>query len=173
MLIKKWGKKIAHNFHEQEQWSRLNRRLFSFSTDFMLPSEMEIADFQKKDHINVWFFIDVSGSCTGSEERFLRASKSLPNDKFKVRTFSFDTHVREIHNDKIYGGGGTCFQPIENYIQRNILPDGKYPYVFIVTDGEGSRVFPQYPDKWYWFLTRNCRRYIPQGAHVFELKDFE
>ena len=110
-VIKKWSKKFLNtDCYDYEQWARMNRRFATLGGSLLLPSEME-EDRPKEDMIEVYFFQDVSGSCIHLKERFLKAAKSLPEDRFKVRAFSFDTRVHEIDlkTGKIYGGGGTSF----------------------------------------------------------------
>jgi hypothetical protein len=176
-VIKKWSKKyLAKDCYDFEQWARINRRLATLSRDLMLPSEME-EDRPKEDKIEVYFFQDVSGSCIHLKERFLKAAKSLPGDRFKVRAFSFDTcvHAIDLKSGKIYGGGGTSFSVLEKKIQE-IMRSEKVQYpkaIFVITDGYGDRIKPQIPKNWYWFLSVNCKSYIPAESSIFELKNFE
>jgi hypothetical protein len=130
---------------------------------------------QKK--ITVFFFMDTSGSCWGLKDRFFRAARSLPPEKFDIRLFCFDTQVQEtdIESGRIYGGGGTAFDIIESKIQTTCRNEKiKYPKaVWIMTDGMGSRVNPEKPDRWYWFLSHDYRYYIPKESSIHMLKDFE
>ena len=185
-VIQKWARmKMKQEFRDIEQWARINRRLTEVAhTGLMLPSEMEVDDqFMDEDQVEVWFFQDTSGSCSGFRKRFFTAAASLVssppklNDRFKVRMFCFDTEVYEttLESGKLYGFGGTEFQPIENKIQ-SIMKQEKIQYpaaCFIVTDGMGSYVKPEKPANWYWFLSNNYKNYIPKESHVFMLKDYE
>jgi len=146
------------------------------SQDLVLPSEME-EDALDKTKIEVFFFLDTSGSCIGYKNRFFKAALSLPKN-FNVRLFCFDTQVREttLISRKIYGGGGTNFGIIEAHIQK-VMKEDKCAYpkaVFIITDGWGTAVNPAKAENWYWFLTtNNSRNYIPEKSNVYLLANFE
>lgn len=176
-VIKKWSLKFMREDHGVEQWAKTNRRISNLSIDLILPSEIEDQkDIQ--DKIEVWFFQDISGSCIHLKDRFFRAARSLPEDKFLIRMFSFDTQVTEVDIKKgeLRGGGGTSFSILESYIQREIKanPSQKYPEaVFVITDGYGDRVNPQFPKKWYWFMSANYRDCIHKECNINMLKDFE
>jgi hypothetical protein len=46
--------------------------------------------------------------------------------------------------------------------------------VFIISDGQGSFVTPEFPDRWHWFLTdRGSQRFISDESKVYKLRDFE
>lgn len=177
-VIKKWElqiKKIAEA--EKEQWIRKSRRMNSYHNGLILPSEAEVECFaMHKNKINVYFFLDTSGSCINLAERFFTAANSLSKEKFDIRLFCFDTKVEEIDLNarKIYGGGGTSFDIIEGKIQEEKKKSRKYPAaVFIITDGMGTKVTPEFPKRWHWFLSESFKRYIPKESFVHELKDFE
>lgn len=162
-----------------EQWAHKSRRMATIdSHSMMLPSDMDDV-VPVRDRVDVWFFQDTSGSCTHLAERFFKAAASLPDDKFLVRLFCFDTKVREttIKSGKVYGGGGTCFRVMEEHIQELIKtePKTKYPsIVFVVTDGYGSNVTPEHANRWHWFLTEDSsKNQIPTGSKIWELKNFE
>lgn len=177
-VVKEWSlKHLREDSEDQEQWARGHRRFSLMSGNLMLPSEME-EDALEKDRLPVFFFLDTSGSCWGYKDRFFKAALSLPKDKFYIRLFCFDTNVQEttLESKKIYGGGGTDFGIIESHIQKVVKQECiEYPSaVFLITDGCGSQVQPQYPDKWYWFLTPyNSKAYIPPKSKIFFLKDYE
>jgi len=173
-VIKKWASKYIKD-NEVEQWARPNRRLAFMPTDFMIPSDQEVEEFEN-DRIQVWFFQDTSGSCSGFVDRFFKAAKSLPLDKFDVKMHCFDTQVFEttLNSGKLYGFGGTTFSCIEAYIQAYIKKhELKYPAaVFCITDGYGNNVIPQIPERWYWFI-QGSAYLVPPKSHHFNLKDFE
>jgi predicted metal-dependent peptidase len=173
-VIKKWASKFMKD-KEIEQWARPNRRLAFMPQDFMIPSDQEVEEYEK-DKITVYFFQDTSGSCSGFVDRFFKAAKSLPTDRFDIKMHCFDTRVFEttLESGKLYGFGGTSFSCIENYIQNHIKKHNlKYPAaVFVITDGYGNHVSPQKPKNWYWFI-QGSFHYVPKESNRFNLKDFE
>lgn len=178
-VIKKWSLQFKKtHINNLEQWARKNRRLAFLDGELMLPSEME-EEKKKEDKIIVYFFLDTSGSCIDYKERFLKAARSLPSDKFEIRGFYFDTRVVEVdleRTNKVYGGWGTYFSIIENKIQNIIFSEKKeYPKaVFMITDGYGDNVYPQIPENWYVFLTPYSSKYcFPDKVNFFQLKDYE
>jgi len=177
-VIKQWSMKyLRQDSQDLEQWARIARRLGTLPQDIILPSEMEEDAFQK-DRLPVFLMLDTSGSCVGYKERFWKAGASLPNDRFDVRMFCFDTSVAEttLESKKMREGGGTSFLCIEEHIRKLVRKEGiEYPEaVFVITDGYGDEVQPLKPQNWYWFLTpNNSRNYIPKASKVFELKDYE
>jgi len=179
-VIKKWAMQyMRQSSKEESQWARLNRRFTLLPDDMFIPTEMEIEEREvKEERIQVWFFQDTSGSCSGYRQRFFDAAKSLPEDRFDVRMFCFDDNVFEtsLESGKLYGFGGTCFKVIETAIQNTIKSEKTgYPKaVFVITDGWGTFVHPEKPDNWYWFLTPGgTKSYIPDNSHTFDLADFE
>jgi hypothetical protein len=180
-VIKKWSKKyLIEKDKDVEQWARLNRRMTMLPKDMFLPSEMEVEDDEKdKKKIKVYFFLDTSGSCWGLKDRFFTAAESLPPDRFDIRLLCFDTQVQEttLESRKIYGGGGTSFSILENYIQKEVSAGDKGGYpeaVFVITDGYGDNIKPAKADRWYWFITEGgTKSYIDKDCNFFNLKDFE
>jgi hypothetical protein len=175
-VIKQWSRKYLKPKEESiEQWARLNRRLAAIDTDLILPSDMD-DDKPVEGKIEVWFFQDTSGSCCSFRDRFFAAAKSLPEDRFLIRMFCFDTCVYEtsLQSGKLYGFGGTSFSIIEEHIQDEVRKGSPYPEaVFVITDGAGNAVNPRFPEKWYWFLSANYRHCIPQKSNVYMLRDYE
>lgn len=177
-VIKKWSKKYDKaDLQDVEQWARTNRRFSALASGgLFLPTEMEV-EHEIEGKIDVWFFQDTSGSCYHLAERFFKAAASLPSDRFNIRLFCFDTKIYEtsLKSGKLYGFGGTYFNIIENYIQGEIAKTKmKYPSaVFVVTDGYGNPVKPQYPKLWYWFLSTDYKYCIPPECNTFHLKNFE
>lgn len=176
-VIKNWAKKYDRpELKDVEQWARLNRRFVNMAEGLMLPTEMEV-EHETEGRIQVWFFQDTSGSCAGFRDRFFKAAMTLDPARFDVKMHCFDTAVYEttIQSKKLYGFGGTAFQPIENYINAYCKKeDEPYPKaVFVITDGFGSPVSPKHEERWYWFLSNQYTHYIPKKSHTFMLKDFE
>lgn len=188
-IIRKWEtivsptrKRRVYDFHTFDTWIRDNKRMSDFmedEPDIFLETEvnMEGYHFQKK-YIDVWFFLDYSGSCKSLAPRFISAATSLDLNKFKVSTFTFDTECKQVEGDfrKIFGGGGTNFTCIEEKIQSKIQDD-EVPHpeaVFIITDGFGTNVSPERPERWHWFLTEyHTVDHIPSASKQYSLNDFE
>jgi len=176
-VIKEWSRKYDRpEMKDIEQWARVNRRFVTLDKKLMLPTEMEI-EHETEGKIMVFLFQDTSGSCWNLKDRFFKAARSLDPKRFDVRLFCFDTAVKEVElaKGKIYGGGGTSFGILEAFIQKTMLNEGcKYPEaVFLITDGMGNSVRPEKPERWYWFLSYDCRHYIPKESNVFKLSDYE
>lgn len=161
-----------------ELWTRPNRRLGSLSGSLMLPAPVT-ESVRVKDRIDVWAFQDTSGSCVDYAKRFFKAIATIPDDRFRVRVFCFDTKTYEtsLASGELFGFGGTRFQPIEDCIQSIMNKEGvKYPQsIFILTDGHGDDVQPQHPDRWNWFLTEEypTDRFIPPKSNKFKLENYE
>ncbi len=186
-VIKKWvQKRLRTKDDDQEQWSRLNRRLVLLPPEMFLPSNMEIEEEVRDKHkIKVRFYLDTSGSCWHLKDRFFAAAMTIPEDRFEVQLFCFDTQVvpTDIVGKKMFGGGGTSFRIIEQDIQTAMHGkdgDGKYPdAIFVMTDGYGDKVTPQMPERWYWFIDGGmtvkslCPTYCPEECAVYKLSDFE
>lgn len=179
-IIKNWSLKYLGERYDTS-WTRKNRRFETmYIPGMFLPTDIEL-DLSEKSKIIVDFYLDTSGSCAGYAERFFTAANSLPDDKFEVRLFCFDTKVyaTTLKSGKLYGFGGTAFDIIERDIQNRISSKKIHAYpqaVFIITDGYGNRVNvpQQYQDRWHWFMTEHhSKTYIPKGCKVYELKDFE
>lgn len=176
-VIKKWSMKFDRpEFHDVEQWARINRRFTFLGGDLMLPSEME-QDFEIEGKVEVWFFQDTSGSCAGYRDRFFKAAMTLNPARFNIHLHCFDTQVyaTTLESKKLYGFGGTAFHPIEAYIQDKMQKESlPYPEaVFVITDGYGTKVQPEKPKNWYWFLTTQYKHCIPDECQIYNLKDFE
>ena len=179
-VIKKWSLKFTSDSEKEiEQWSRLNRRLVFLSKNMFLPSDAEQDDYVKqKNRIQVWFYLDTSGSCYSLKDRFFDAADSLCKKRFDVRLFCFDTSVKEtsLSSRKIYGGGGTSYKIIEAQIQKEIKTK-KTPYpeaIFVLTDGFGDKIQPEKPENWSWFLTpHGFQEFIPPNSFTYKLEDYE
>lgn len=179
-IIKKWAlKTIQFEDVDTEQWIRKNRRMLMIPSNLMIPSDYETENLQDEPKkVEVWFFLDTSGSCWHLKDRFFAAAESLPTKRFNVRLFCFDTEVQEtsLESRKVYGGGGTSFKIIEKHIQTIMQKENKkYPHaVWIISDGYGDAVIPQYPENWKWFLTDySIDQYINPKSEKFFLKNFE
>lgn len=193
-VIKNWSKKhLIPKDKDIEQWARINRRLVLLPTDMFLPSEMETDEADhEKTQIDVWFFLDTSGSCWSLKDRFFEAASTLSKERFHVRLFCFDTTVQEttLASRRIYGGGGTSFSILEKAIIQELnssneykqLNDkskvkkiSKYPEaIFVITDGYGDVIRPSKPENWHWFITYDgTNNYIDKKCNLYNLGDFE
>lgn len=181
-VIKRWANRFIRDAdRDHEQWARVNRRFVGISssmTNLFLPSEMEIEEKEDiKRRIKVVFFQDTSGSCSHLAERFFKAAKSLPTDRFDVDMYCFDTKIYHttLASGKLYGFGGTSFSILETKCMEICKGDlNKYPRaVFVITDGYGDYVHPKKPRNWYWFLDPYYTSYIPKECNTFKLTDFE
>lgn len=179
-IIKKWiVRTVGRKEKIKDQWIFEDRRLALLPKTMSLPYAREEDDLhKKKDKIELFFFLDTSGSCIGFGERFFKAARSIPTDKFNINLFNFDTSVYEVDIEKaeVMGGGGTAFDIIERKIQAIIKDKGcAYPKaVWIITDGYGNDVKPEFPENWYWFMTEgHSTTYVDKKSYIFKLEDYE
>jgi hypothetical protein len=182
-IIFRWAKKKLTYDDTMDETFVPNRRmeeiLRHIGEDVTIPTERFLDDSTfKQDKIEVYFFLDTSGSCYGLKDRFWKAAESLPPDKFQIRLFCFDSLVYEttLESRKIYGRGGTSFIILEEKIQALMKKEEtKYPAaVFVITDGAGDKVNPEIPHHWYIFLTReHTKDYFPKTCNFYNLEDYE
>jgi hypothetical protein len=189
IVIRRWAKKLLRNeFDNFEHWMRINRRIVMLPEEIVLPTEMEVQEREDDGKIQVYFFLDTSGSCSHLADRFWRAAMSVPKDRFDKRLFCFDTKVYEVSEKekKLYGFGGTSFDIIEKRIQDDVRKGviRSYPQaVFVITDGYGNQVNPEKPERWHWFMSTHGNyeksipswvlRMIPKKCKFYNLSDFE
>jgi hypothetical protein len=175
-IVSKLSKSILKSgMKTDEQWLLKPRRLSAIKSDFFLPFEHEEVHMEQ-DRFNAWFFLDCSGSCYEHANKFFNATKAVPHDHFDTKIFTFDTSVKEVKKNatKLYGFGGTSFSCIERYIQSQLNLNDKLKYpdlVFILTDGWGDLVNPQYPKRWIWINTTESNNYIPKNSKVIKYKE--
>jgi predicted metal-dependent peptidase len=196
-VIRRWTKKLLRNeFDYFEHWIRINRRLVMLPEDIVLPTEMETQEREDDGKIQLYFFLDTSGSCSHLAERFWKAAMSVPSDRFEKRLFCFDTKVYDVNekDKKLYGFGGTSFDILEQRIRQDIKKGATKSYpqaVFVITDGHGTRVQPEKAERWHWFLSDQyvfsgysggsgrraipsfVRDLIPKKCKLYNLSDFE
>lgn len=182
-IIKKWClRSYSQTELESTTWYKPARRTSLVLSDLFLPSDDLFYDFHYSENkVNVLFFLDTSGSCISLRNRFFTAAASLSPQKFIVDLFCFDTQVyaTNLTEKRIYGGGGTSFGIIEEFIKQNYP---KYPkIIFVMTDGLGDKINPEKPKNWHWFInhegnfnfTKNfIYSYIPKECNVFDLSNF-
>lgn len=178
-IIRDWMIKSSDVEFEIEQVAIRNRRFVAAASDLMIPSSLEVDDAHGLYKINVWFYLDTSGSCWHLKDRFFTAAMTLPPDRFNVRLFCFDTEVYEtdLKSKNVYGGGGTSFDILEDevIVQMQKGKIKKYPdAVFVITDGYGNSIKPKHPDRWHWFMTEDSiKSYIDKNCKFYMLKDYE
>ena len=171
--------KEIYDIVDVETFVRKNKRLEFFGNDdIILPHDCMVETaVMDKDKIDLFMFLDISGSCVSYANTFYKAYQSINKNRFKIRIFSFDTGAHELNPDdfRVRGGGGTSFACIEHKIQQVIREEKlKYPYVFVITDGKGEAAKPKTPKKWHWFLTKNGASYaIPKESFSHKLADFQ
>lgn len=179
-VIIKWSRKFLRDeFDTVSHWLRVNRRLTEMPDEVVLPTEMEMEDKPDKGKVDVYFFIDASGSCGAFADRFFYAAESLPTRRFNVSYFCFDIRVYEldIKKRKLSGYGGTRFDILEKQIQDDLqnkkikkYPDG----IFVLTDGMAGSLVPVHPERWNWLITEHgSKKSIPKKSKIFSLSDFE
>jgi len=186
-VITKWCKsKVTQKRNKIKRWGFVNRKFdnIACTSNYLFQGDPSIIDRSKlKEKNSIALFLDTSGSCINLKHRFVSAAASIPKEFFDIHVATFDTKVKKIFDDKdssskirhtsswsIWGGGGTSFDIIERYLQS--LP--KYPdAIFVITDGYGDSIYPEFPERFHWFLTKyNCKSYIPIKSKMFMLDNF-
>lgn len=182
-VIRKWCRsKIVSKRKTVDRWGFTSRRLneFQMKGDLILPGDLTfIQKDRSKEKNNIAMFLDISGSCVHLASRFKSAAAAIPPDHFNIHLATFDTQVYKVFDDRdgkrkpsewdIRGGGGTAFGPIETYLQElDSYPDA----VFVVTDGYGTSINPEHPDRFYWFLSEDYKEYIPTESKAYDLNDY-
>lgn len=172
-VIQDWTIK-QYREKKRTQWKRCDRRFVDIQRrmpDLVIPSIGPI-DSKFAERIDMVFFMDVSGSCHGQSQSFFAAAKTIPDDKFIIDAYAFDTKVTpiDLEANKLPMGGGTSFHQLETHC----LSLSQYPSaVFVLTDGDGTPVTPRYPERWHIFLTPNgYKRDFLGGCNFHEFKDF-
>jgi predicted metal-dependent peptidase len=182
-IIRKWDKKMRQYIEsEVDRFDRTKPRfadVLSKMKNAYLPTEVKVYDEKfKKNRIQVFFYLDSSGSCIHLKDRFFNAARTLDPKRFDVRLFSFDhaVYACKITDAEVQGGGGTAFSIIEDSIQSVIKKENmEYPKkVFVITDGYGDDVRPEKPERWDIFLTEDgSKNNFPDTVVIHELKNFE
>lgn len=171
-VIKNWVKRSADQ--DDELWNKRSRRITLLDNKMILPVDVE--EDIKRDKIHIWFFQDTSGSCTDLAERFFKAAKSIPKNKFQVQMFCFDTQVykTDLESGKLYGFGGTSFSCINSFVIKHERDFNIKPHaIFVITDGYGDDIKPKNPEKWHWFLSTDYTTCIDKKCNIYKLEDYE
>ncbi len=182
-LIKRWATDKGRAEADADQWVRKNRRLAFLESDsgsqLMLPSDNEDYAYDT-DKVEMWLYLDVSGSCYNLRNDFFCASLTIPQDRIKMRTFCFDTKVTEVDlkDRKLISGGGTSFSIIARHIQKELKPGRKHPVIFVFTDGYGDSVRVTEPKKWHWFIDgswgmNHVKNLTDKKCNFYPMEDFK
>jgi len=171
-VIKNWTIK---EFREKKktQWKVLDRRFAAIQKTLPKVVIPSIGPIEEKlgARIDMTFFMDISGSCVHQSQKFFAAAKTIPQDKFIISAFAFNTGIIPVNisADKLPEGGGTAFHQLEEHcLKQKVYPST----VFVLTDGYGTDVKPKHPERWHIFLTEECRTNFPEGCNFYEFKDF-
>lgn len=181
IILRKWEKLVkkyvikAWEQKDADQFIRENRRfsILSARASFLLPSEYESED--DNSMIDVVFFMDISGSCAAISEKFFQSAKTIPQDKFIIDAYAFNTGIIKVDlkSDRFPSGGGTSFHQLEEHLQQMKKKTNRYPsLVFVLTDGYGSPVNPEHPNRWHIFLTENCKSCFPNNVNFHNFEDY-
>lgn len=160
---------------ESPSWLSRKRIHQCLSEDLMVQGvwnqELHVAD-----KVDLVFFLDASGSCKRHAQRFVKLLKSIPEDKFNITAYSFDTslYLIDLNDDDIQGWGGTRFTPLNDKIEE-ITKEKRHPdAIFVLSDGDGNRFYPEKPKLWHWILTpRHNLSYIPKESIKHKMECFE
>ena len=182
-VIKKWTSFILAE-KEEYQWVKEDRRFSIVNKDSSTIVPQMNENIEKVyEKIDIWFFLDTSGSCDHLRERFLKAALSLNPKKFNIKLFSRTTEAREVLPGEVMTmntGGSDSYQCMEDKIHE-YLRDKKikeYPHaIFHITDGhdcDPKIMTPLYPERWHFFLTpgRYTNR-LPAKVNIYNLEDYE
>ena len=117
--------------------------------------------------------LDVSGSIGPRDaDYFVSLAMTIPRERIHVFACVFQTTYQKIDLDdpKFSKGGGTSFDAVAHFINREVKPElkGKEPSaVVVITDGEAQMSPNLWPeekarDNWLWLIspvdrTRGCR----------------
>ncbi|MFB9737142.1 hypothetical protein ACFQE4_28445 [Streptomyces thermocoprophilus] len=80
-------------------------------------------------------------------------------DGVEAHWLSFDGVVMPFRpGERVYGGGGTSFQAVADYVEGRTEVAGKRleavpDAVVVLTDGWAPPITPEEPDKWIWLIT--------------------
>ncbi|MFD4669553.1 hypothetical protein ACFWNN_07435 [Lentzea sp. NPDC058450] len=80
-------------------------------------------------------------------------------DGVQAHWLAFDGVVMPFRpGEAVYGGGGTSFQSVVDYVEGRSTVDGEHfeervDAVVMMTDGYAPHVTPAEPDKWIWLIT--------------------
>lgn len=173
-LVKSYKRRtLAIGHIEEDSFCAESRRVDRRTTGIKLPGAHEVYRFSHQK-LSIALFMDVSGSCIRNFDTFV----AIVN-KFKVvpdlivRTFTFDTGVREVDlKSQVKIGGGTTFKQVNEAVEK-LACQGRYPdLVIVITDGDnsdGALVVSQ-PKRWLWLLSPPMQSHnIPSTSKIYNL----
>ena len=138
-----------------DSFIRRPKRLAEFSDDYFLPETL-IVEERREVKKEAFVFLDFSGSCTQYAQKFFNFLNTFPKDIFTVVPHYFTTTVTpiKIKDPRTFKGGGTYFQCIEDYIQKQIgKAIEKYPSIIVVfTDGEAPTITIETGQEKRWII---------------------
>lgn len=156
----------------EESWIDKPRRIKTISTDFFIPNERD-KELKRRNKCKAVVFMDTSGSCVSYKNYFWKIASTIPQDKYEIDLYCFDTKVYKtsFETKKLYGFGGTCFAILDKKIREY----KKHPdIIFVITDGYGTNLYPEKPEKWIWLMTSNHSTYlIPKESKIEYLKNYD
>ncbi|MHC3471396.1 vWA domain-containing protein [Streptomyces sp. 7R007] len=91
-------------------------------------------------------------------------------DGVEAHWLSFDAVVMPFRpGERVYGGGGTSFQAVADYVEGRTEVDGRRfdvtpDAVVVLTDGYAPPITPAEPDKWIWLITEGGSEW-PERRH--------
>ncbi|WP_411137914.1 DUF2201 family putative metallopeptidase [Streptomyces sp. C10] len=107
---------------------------------------------------NLVIAYDTSGSMPDSVVSWLTELVGAI-DGVAAHWLSFDGVVMPFRpGERVYGGGGTSFQAVADYVEGRTAVDGRHfeeipDAVVMLTDGHAPHLTPAEPDKWIWLIT--------------------
>lgn len=160
---------------EVDSWIARKRNHYCLDPELMIEGVWS-AEKLVKEKYNIIFFLDSSGSCYSHAKRFVKMLQSIPEDKFYIQAYAFDTRLYPIDLKKgdVHGGGGTSFSLLDAKI-REVTSSKRHPdAVFVLSDGDGNYFNPEKPKLWHWILTpRHSTYYIPKESNKHDMSKFE
>jgi len=121
--------------------------------------------------------LDYSGSIGPHDaDRFATLARSIPTERIKLFCCTFTTSYKVFDPENPHGGGGggTNFDPIADFISKEVEPQlkGKYPTaVIVITDGEAPMSKTPTEDQakgWLWLISPVDRAgsYYPASKNI-------
>lgn len=141
-----------------ENWKKYPYKIASVYPEVILPYTDEN---EMNGRLSLLFCLDTSGSVPSSvAQEFVAIAKNHMAD-FDVEALTFDDKIYPIDlkkDLKYYGGGGTNFHKLAEYVVKEKMEN--YDAVIVFTDGWGGDIgITLTSKKWFWLIT-------PGGSEV-------